>query len=118
MAKTRKSRRARTQYPPPAVSHRKWLVKELRADPELAAEYLNAAAQDEDPRVCLIALRTVAEAHGMVKVAKAAGMPRDRLQRALSTGVNLRLSTFLAILKVAGLKLTIQPLEPRTRSSR
>jgi len=118
MAKPGKSRRARTHRPPPAVSHREWLVKELRADPELAAEYVNAAAQDEDPRVCLIALRTVAEAHGMVKVAKAAGMPRERLQRVLSSGINLRLSTFLAILNVAGLKLTVQPLEPRTRSSR
>jgi DNA-binding phage protein len=54
------------------VSHRARLIGELRADPELAAEYLNAAAEDSDPRVYLAALRTVAEARGMAKIAKAA----------------------------------------------
>jgi DNA-binding phage protein len=44
------------------VSHRKRLIEELRSDPQLAAEYLHAAAEDGDPRVHLIALRTVARA--------------------------------------------------------
>ena len=47
------------------MSHRDRLVAELRADPELAAEYLNAAAEDDDPRVYLAARSTVAEAQGM-----------------------------------------------------
>ena len=44
------------------MSHRERLVEELRADPELSIEYLNEAAQDDDPRIYLAALRTVAEA--------------------------------------------------------
>jgi len=45
-----------------SVSHREWLIEELRADPQLAVEYLRAAAKDRNPRVHLIALRTVARA--------------------------------------------------------
>ena len=33
-----------------AVSHRERLIEELRADPRLAADYLKAAIDDEDPR--------------------------------------------------------------------
>jgi hypothetical protein len=47
------------------TSHRKWLISELRADPELAAEYLNAAAEDKDHGVYFSALRSVAKATGM-----------------------------------------------------
>jgi probable addiction module antidote protein len=90
------------------VSHRERLIEELRADPELAAEYLNAAAEDGDPRVYLTALRTVAEAQGMAKVAKAAGVPRESLYRALSSNGNPRFSTLNAILKAAGLKMAVQ----------
>jgi DNA-binding phage protein len=42
-----------------SVSHRDRLIEELRAEPELAAQYLRAAAEDGDPRVYLAALRTV-----------------------------------------------------------
>ncbi|MGE0873559.1 MAG: addiction module antidote protein [Burkholderiales bacterium] len=90
------------------MSHRERLIEELRADPELAAEYLNAAAEDQDPHVYLSALRTVAEAQGMAKVAKAAGVPRESLYRVLSQKGNPRFSTFHAVLKAAGLKLAVQ----------
>ena len=91
-----------------SVSHRERLVEELRADPELAAEYLNAAAEDDDPRVYLTALRTVAEARGMANVARAAGVPRESLYRALSAGGNPRFSTLHAILRAAGLRMAVQ----------
>jgi DNA-binding phage protein len=46
-----------------------------RTDPDFAAEYLKAALEDEDePRVLLIALRHLAQAQGIAKVAKAAGI--------------------------------------------
>jgi probable addiction module antidote protein len=44
----------------------------------------------------------------MAKVAKAAGVPRESLYRALSAGGNPRLSTLHAILKAAGLKLAVE----------
>ena len=93
-----------------SASHRERLIEELRAEPELAAEYLNAAAEDDDPRVYLAALRTVTEAQGMANVARAAGVPRESLYRALSAGGNPRFSTLHAILKAAGLRMSVQRL--------
>ena len=108
MARVRKPAKGRTPVKALTVSHRERLIEELRADPKLSAEYLNAAAEDGDPHVYLTALRTVAEAQGMAKVAKAAGVPRESLYRALSSGGNPRFSTLHAILKAAGLKMAVQ----------
>ena len=46
------------------VRHDEWLYEQLR-DPGFAAEYLTAAAEDEEPVVFLQALRKVAEVQGM-----------------------------------------------------
>ena len=108
MARAHKSAKAKASVKELTVSHRERLIEELRADPDLAAEYLNAAAEDSDPRVYLSALRTVAEAQGMAKVAKAAGVPRESLYRALSSSGNPRFTTFHAILKAAGLKMAVE----------
>jgi probable addiction module antidote protein len=93
-----------------SISHEQALVEELRQSPEFAAEYLKAAMEDMDePRVLLIALRQIAEARGGVaKVAKAAGIQRESLYRALSARGNPRLSTLLAVAKAVGLKLTVE----------
>jgi probable addiction module antidote protein len=93
-----------------SLSHHEAMVRELRANPEFAAEYLRAALEDEDdPRVLLVALRRVAEARGgIAKVAKAAGVERESLYRALSARGNPRLSTLVADTKAMGLKLTVE----------
>jgi probable addiction module antidote protein len=93
-----------------SISHDEAVVRELRDDPEFAAEYLKAALDEAgDPRVLLIALRHVAEARGGVaKVAKAAGIERESLYRALSRKGNPRLSTLVAVTKAMGLKLTVE----------
>jgi probable addiction module antidote protein len=93
-----------------SISHDEATIRELRADPKFAAEYLRAALEDSDePSVLLIALRRVAEARGGVaKVARAAGIERESLYRALSARGNPRLSTLVAVTKAVGLKLTIE----------
>lgn len=98
--------------PKGAVPYRPWLVEEMRKDRRLAGAYLDAAMEDDDPRVVLSALRTVSEAQGMAKIAEAAGIARESLYRALSPKGNPRLSTLFAILKAAGYRLA---LEERTR---
>ena len=50
------------------IKHNDWLYEQLR-EPGFAAEYLTAAAEDEEPVVFLRALRKVAEAQGMAEVA-------------------------------------------------
>lgn len=93
-----------------SVSHEEAIVRRIRNDQEFAAEYLKAALEDADePRVLLIALRHVAKARGIANIAKAAGVQRESLYRALSANGNPRLSTLFAVAKAVGLKLTVKP---------
>jgi len=93
-----------------SISHDGAMIRELRENPDFAAEYLRAALEDEDePRVLLVALRRVAEARGgIARVAKAAGVQRESLYCALSAHGNPRLSTLVAVTKAMGLKLTVE----------
>ena len=45
---------------------------------EVIAEYLTAAAEDSNPEVFLLALGNVARAKGIAKVAKGAGLGREK----------------------------------------
>lgn len=91
-------------------SHEEAIIRRLRNDPDFAAEYLKAALEDgDDPRVLLLALRHLAQAEGFAKIAKAAGVQRESLYRALSAEGNPRLSTLVAVTKAIGLKLTVEP---------
>jgi len=94
-----------------SVSHEEYVIRKLRGNPRFVAEYLNAALEDaEEPAVLRIALRRSAEANGgIAKVAKAAGVEREGLHRALSTRGNPRLSTLVAVTKAVGLKLRLKP---------
>lgn len=92
-----------------SISHDEAIVRRLRRDSDFAAEYLKAALEDEDePRVLLIALRHLAQARGVAKVAKAAGVERESLYRALSANGNPRLSTLVAVTRAIGLRLTVE----------
>jgi probable addiction module antidote protein len=97
-----------------SISHDEATIRELRENPAFAAEYLNAALEDsEEPHVLLVALRRIAEARGGVaRVAKAAGIERESLYRALSPRGNPRLSTLVAVTKAVGLKLSVESVRP------
>ncbi len=97
-----------------AVSHHGREVAELRADRELAVEYLKAAMESidnpDDRAGALLALRAVAEAYGgLSSVASQAGISRESLYRALSAKGNPTLKTILAVLKAVGMKLSVEP---------
>jgi probable addiction module antidote protein len=96
-----------------SISHDEATIRELRDNAEFAAEYLRAALEDDDePSVLLMALRRIAEARGgIAKVAKAAGIERESLYRALSARGNPRLSTLVAVAKAVGLKLTVEAVQ-------
>ena len=96
-----------------AVSHHDREVEELRADRQLAVEYLKAAMESlDDPNdraAGLLALRTVAEAYGgLGLVAAEAGISRESLYRALSAKGNPTLKTIVAVLKAVGMKLSVE----------
>ena len=92
-----------------SVLHDEAIIRRLRKKPAFAAEYLRAALEEEDePGVLLIALRRLAQAQGIAKVAKAAGIERESLYRALSEKGNPRLSTLVAVTRAIGLRLTVE----------
>ena len=92
-----------------SISHDEAMVRRLRKNPDFAAEYLKAALEGADePCVLLIALRHLAQAQGIAKIAKVAGVERESLYRALSAKGNPRLSTLFAVAKAVGLKVTVE----------
>ena len=95
------------------VSHHEAEIAELRADRELAVEYLKAAMESldnpDDRSAGLLALRTVAEAcGGLAAVAAEAGISRETLYRTLSPKGNPTLKTLIAVLKTVGLRLSVE----------
>ncbi len=94
----------------PSITHDAAVIQHIRDDPQFAVEYLKAALEDNDePKVLLMALRRITEARGgFAKIARAAGIERESLHRALSAKGNPRLSTLVAVTKAIGLKLTVE----------
>jgi probable addiction module antidote protein len=91
------------------VKHDDWLFAQLQ-DAEFAAEYLNAANEDDDPQTYLAALRKVVEARcGMTALAAQTQLSRETLYRTLSARGNPTIKTLAAVLKATGLKISIAP---------
>ena len=85
-------------------------LKETLADPLEAAGYLNAAMEEGDKELFLLALRNVAEARlgGMSKLAAATGLNRESLYRMLSGKGNPELKSLDKLLHALGLKLAVE----------
>ena len=83
------------------------LMKRLK-NAHYAEGYLNAALEDDDKRVFLLALRYVAEAQGSItKLAQLTQISREHLYRMLSEKGNPELVTLKTLLGALGLKLSI-----------
>ena len=93
------------------ANYREGLLQDL-ADPSEAAAYLNAALEEGSQEAFLMALRDVAEAHGMSGVAQRADLNRESMYRMLSKRGNPRLSSLAALLEELGLKLTVETKAP------
>lgn len=90
-------------------SYKELLYERLKS-PEEAAAYLNAALEDEDPGVFLIALRDIAEANGgMTYLAREAHLNRETLYRTLSKKGNPTLTNLRTLLGTVGLEIAINP---------
>ena len=99
-----------------ARSYEDHLLESLK-DPGEACAYLQAAMEDGDPRVFLLALKNVALASGGVgKLAKKTKLNREALYRTLSRKGNPELITLHTILKSLGLQAAIRPRKRTTRS--
>jgi probable addiction module antidote protein len=77
---------------------------------ETIAEYLNAALEDENPNMFLVAIKDVARARGMTQLAKDTGLGRESLYKSLSDGAKPRYDTLLKIMRALNIQLVAQPL--------
>lgn len=78
---------------------------------EIIAEYLNAALEDPNPDVFLMAISDVAKARGMSKLAKDAGLGRESLYKALTPGAKPRYETVIKLLRALGVELNASPIK-------
>ncbi len=84
-------------------------LTEVLKDPGEAAAYMEAVMELDDPAALLVALRRVANAHGMAEVARRASMGDKTLFRALNGDGNPTLSTVYKVLQAVGLRLSVTP---------
>jgi probable addiction module antidote protein len=73
------------------------------------AEYLNAAIEDGDPDLFLVAIKDIARARGMTQLAKDSGLGRESLYKALAPGAKPRFETVAKVMQALGVKLAVVP---------
>lgn len=99
--------------------YKEGLLKRLQ-DPHEAAAYLDAALEEGDTEVFLLALRDVAEARlgGITELAQQSGLNRETLYRTLSDQGNPELTSLDKLLHAVGLRLSVNVDQNATEASR
>ena len=95
----------------PSKPYEASLLKALQ-DPNEATEYLNAsleeAIESDDIQVFLLALKDIAKAKGMSRVADSARLNRESMYKMLSRNGNPEFGSLWNLLGSLGLKFTIE----------
>lgn len=71
-------------------------------DDEAVAEYMNAVLETEDSDLFLLALGDIARVRGMTQIAKASGLGRESLYKALAPGAKPRFDTVFKVARALG----------------
>ncbi len=94
--------------PKPKVAYAAFEIADYLDNEEVIAEYLSAAAQDQNCDVLLRALSDVAKARGMAQVAKDAGLGRESLYKALRHGSKPRFETIAAVMRALNVRIAVE----------
>jgi len=88
-----------------------FIVEELKDNLEhedvFMEEVINQFNETQNPKIILSALRHLAKAEGVSKVAKKTGLTRETFYKSLSPKGNPRMDTLFSILKALGYKLSL-----------
>ncbi len=76
---------------------------------EAVAEYLTAILEENNPGLLAAALGDIARARGMSEIAKASGLAREALYKALKPDAQPRFDTIARVCKALGVRLVAQP---------
>jgi probable addiction module antidote protein len=98
----------------------RWDAADYLETKEDIAAYLDAVLEDGDPELLKAALGDIARSKGMTDIAKAAGLARSNLYKALSPAGNPEFATVASVLKALGLRLSVarEPVGRRRASPR
>ena len=91
------------------LATRKFDVTEYLDSPEAIAEYLTAMIETGDASMVAMALGDVARVKGMAEIAKASGLTREALYKALRPDAQPRFDTVNRVCLALGVKLVAQP---------
>ena len=83
------------------------LADHLKDDEDIAA-YLTLVLEEDNPAELSHALGVIARARGMTEIAKAAGLTREALYKALRADAQPRFDTIARVCTALGLRLTVQ----------
>lgn len=89
---------------------REFDATEYLGDEQAIAEYIRIVMEENDAGALAQALGTVARARGMTDIAKASGLTREALYKALRADAQPRLETITKVLHALGLQLTAKPI--------
>jgi len=84
------------------------MAEHLDSD-QAIAEYLTIVLEENDPAELAHALGTIARARGMTEVARASGLTREALYKALRPDSQPRFETIRRVCAALGVKLVAQP---------
>jgi probable addiction module antidote protein len=82
---------------------------------ETIAEFLTAALEDPNPEVFLMALRDVAKARGLADLAKASGLGRESLFKALAPGAKPCYEKIMKVMHGLGIAMLARTLPTQTQ---
>jgi probable addiction module antidote protein len=81
---------------------------EYLGDEQAMAEYLTAMMEDGDPALLAAALGDIVRARGMSDIAKASGLTREALYKALRPNAQPRFDTISRVCAALGVRLVAQ----------
>lgn len=90
-----------------AVKTKIWDASEHLDSEEMIFAYMNAAFEDGDPALVSAALGDIARARGMTSIARAAGVSRESLYKALSSDGNPEFATIMKVMRALNLRMTV-----------
>ena len=80
------------------------LAEHIKTEKDIA-EYLSIVMEEDDPSLLAAVLGDIARARGMSEIARASGITREALYRALRPDAHPRFDTISRVCKALGVKL-------------
>ena len=89
------------------ITTKKWDTSEHLDTPEMIAEYLKVALEEDDNELLMIAIGNVAKAQGMTEISKQTNLSRQNLYKVLSAKTSPKFDTVRKVVEALGCKLSI-----------